>query len=230
MAALKSLGRGVGTTVRGLIYAIVGTVVVALVIGLAPAAHVWAYARQDDRSSADTILVLGAAQYNGTPSQWFEARLDHARDLYEAGVAPRIVTVGGKQEGDAYTEAQAGGMYLVDRGVPQQDITEITEGADTLESAEAFGRRAHDEGWGSVVVVTDPSHSLRATDMVRDQGISAHGSPTRQGPAVSGRQEQVDSILHETGGLLYYKATHRGGGDYSFDDSTAAKLVGRDRD
>lgn len=229
MTALRSLGRGVGTTVRAAIYTVVGTVVVALVIGIATAAHVWAYARQDDRSTADTILVLGAAQYNGTPSQWFEARLDHARELYDDGVAPRIVTVGGKQEGDVYTEAQAGAMYLAEQGVPEEDISQVGEGADTLESAEAFGRTADAEGWGSAVVVTDPSHSLRATDMVRDQGVSAHGSPTRQGPAVSGRQEQVDSILHETGGLLYYKATHRGGDDYSFDDSTAAKIVGRDR-
>ena len=103
MTVWKNLGSAVGAGIRGLLYMIVGTIVVALVITLVTAGHVWAYARQDDRSEADTILVLGAAQYNGTPSNWFAARLDHAADLYNDGVAPRIVTVGGMLAGDAYT-------------------------------------------------------------------------------------------------------------------------------
>ena len=61
----STAGRTVGAGIRGLIYMIIGTVVIGLVITLATAAHVWAYARQDDRAGADTILVLGAAQYNG---------------------------------------------------------------------------------------------------------------------------------------------------------------------
>lgn len=218
MTVVKTLGRAAGAGVRGLLYMITGTVVIALVIALVTAGHVWAYARQDHRGDADTILVLGAAQYNGTPSKWFAARLDHAADLYDAGVAPRIVTVGGKLEGDAYTEAQAGAMYLEDKGVPAADITAVGEGNDTLESAVAFGDTAEDKGWGSSVVVTDPAHSLRATEMVRDQGLSAHASPTRTGPAVSGRDSQIDSILHETGGLLYYRVTRDSGGDYTVSD------------
>lgn len=215
MTVWRNLGNAIGVGLRGLIYMIVGTVVVSLVIALATAGHVWAYARQDNRGHADTILVLGAAQYNGTPSQWFAARLDHAAELYRDGVAPRIVTVGGKLDGDAYTEAQAGAKYLEDKGIPGVGITAVDGGSDTLESAELFGQRAEQEGWGSTVVVTDPAHSLRATDMVRDQGISAHSSPTRTGPAVSGREAQIDSILHETGGLLYYRVTREGGGDYT---------------
>ncbi|AGP30490.1 hypothetical protein A606_04205 [Corynebacterium terpenotabidum Y-11] len=203
---------------RGLLYMIAGTIVVSLIITFVTAAHVWAYARQDDRSTADTILVLGAAQYNGTPSRWFAARLDHAAELYEDGVAPRIVTVGGKLEGDAYTEAESGSMYLQDKGIPEADITEVPEGNDTLESAEAFGQVADEKGWGSTVIVTDPAHSLRATEMVRDQGLSAHSSPTRTGPAVSGRQAQFTSILHETGGLLYWRITRSSGGDYTVEE------------
>lgn len=198
---------------------VVGTVVIAIVLTLATAAHVWAYARQDDRTQADTILVLGAAQYNGTPSQWFAARLDHAVDLYEEGVSGHITTIGGKLEGDVYTEAEAGADYLREQGVPDEAITEINEGADTLGSAEAFAPVAEENGWDRVLVVTDPNHSLRATSMVGDQGVDAHASPTRQGPAVSSRKEQLDAIIHETGGLMYYRATEEGGGDYTVDES-----------
>ncbi len=55
------------------------------------------------------------AQYDGTPSSVFEARLDQAHKLYEQGVAATIVTVGGKQEGDEYTEAASGRNYLMDQ-------------------------------------------------------------------------------------------------------------------
>ncbi|AWT26525.1 MULTISPECIES: YdcF family protein [Corynebacterium] len=218
MTVLRTLGSMLGAGIRGLLYMITGTVVVALLIAVVTAGHVWAYARQDDQGRADTILVLGAAQYNGTPSKWFAARLDHAADLYASGVAPRIVTVGGKLAGDAYTEAQAGASYLEGRGVPASDISAVGEGSDTLESAVAFADTAESQGWGSTVVVTDPAHSLRATEMVRDQGVSAHASPTRTGPAVSGREAQLDSILHETGGLLYYRVTRNSGGDYTVND------------
>lgn len=211
----STAGRTVGAGLRGLIYMLVGTVIIGLVITLATAAHVWAYARQDNRADADTILVLGAAQYNGTPSKWFQARLDHALELYEDGVAPHITTIGGKLEGDNFTEAQAGANYLRDQGVPDSAITEINEGADTLRSAEAFAPVAREQGWEHVLVVTDPNHSLRATNMVGEQGVDAHASPTRKGPAVSSRKEQLDAIIHETGGMLYYRATEDGGGDYT---------------
>lgn len=217
----SSVGSGFGVAVRGLIYTVIGTIVVGLVITLATAAHVWAYARQDDRAAADTILVLGAAQYNGTPSQWFAARLDHAIDLYEDGVSPSITTIGGKLEGDAFTEAEAGAEYLREQGIPDDAITEIGDGMDTLGSAEAFAPVAKDNSWESVAVVTDPNHSLRATNMVGDQGVDAHASPTRKGPAVSSRQEQLNAIIHETGGMIYYRITEEGGGDYTVDASNS---------
>ena len=214
----RTIGSTLGAAVRGAIYMIIGTIVVGLVITLAMAGHVWAYARQDNRDAADTILVLGAAQYNGTPSQWFAARLDHAYELYEDGVSDSITTIGGKLEGDVYTEAQSGAQYLRDKGVPEEAITSIGEGMDTLGSAEAFAPVAEEKGWESVAVVTDPNHSLRATNMIGDQGFDAHASPTRQGPAVSSRSEQINAIIHETGGMIYYRITDEGGGDYTVDE------------
>ena len=216
MAVLNAL-RIVGAGARGIIYAVFGTVLLAVVVSVGVAGHVWAHARDDDTSPADTILVLGAAQYDGRPSNWFAARLNHAADLYGRGVAPRIVTVGGKLAGDSYTEAEAGAAYLRDKGIPGDAISTLPTGSDTLESAKAFGTAAKENGWGSVVVVTDPAHSLRATEMVGDQGVPAHASPTREGPAVAGRSAQLSSIIHETGGLLYYKVTDKAGSDYTVD-------------
>src|SRR3954449_9873451 len=83
---------------------------------------IWWTARQDARPESDAIVVLGSAQYNGVPSSIFEARLEHALDLYENGVAPVIVTVGGKETGDKFTEAEAGRDYLTAAGVPDDAL------------------------------------------------------------------------------------------------------------
>src|SRR3989475_9192206 len=46
-------------------------------------------AARDQATTADAIVVLGAAQYNGRPSPVFRSRLDHAAALYQRGYAPR---------------------------------------------------------------------------------------------------------------------------------------------
>ncbi|MGF7124396.1 YdcF family protein [Rhodococcus sp. BE178] len=188
--------------------AVLGAALIGLVLVGGTAFRVWQVARITDTTPADAIVVLGAAQYAGTPSSVFEARLDQARKLYEQGVAPVIVTVGGKQEGDEYTEAASGRNYLMDQGVPGDRITAVEEGSDTLLSIEAVSREMGQQGMQSAVLVSDPWHSLRTRTMARDAGLEAWTAPTRQGPAVITRESQLHGITRETGALLWYQLTH----------------------
>ncbi len=178
-----------------------------LVVG-GTAVRAWQVARIDDHTPADAIVVLGAAQYSGTPSSVFEARLGQAATLFEEGVAPEIVTVGGKQEGDLYTEAASGRNFLIDQGVPAEKIIAVEEGSDTLESIEAVSDILRTAGKSSVVLVSDPWHSLRTRTMAHDAGLDAWTSPTRTGPAVYTRESQAHGIARETGALLWYQLTH----------------------
>lgn len=123
-------------------------------------------------------------------------------------MSPRIVTVGGKQEGDLFTEAAAGKNYLVSRGVPAESIVAVEEGSDTLLSVEAVSREMSELGLSSVVLVSDPWHSLRTRTMARDAGLDAWTAPTRQGPAVFTRESQLHGIARETGALIWYQITH----------------------
>jgi uncharacterized SAM-binding protein YcdF (DUF218 family) len=198
-------GPGVGAWVMRLV---AGALVVAALVVLGTAFRVWQVARLDDRRPVDVVVVLGAAQYDGTPSSIFAYRLRHAEALYERGLAPVIVTTGGNRAGDAFTEAEAGRRYLLERGVPASAVVAIGEGADTLESLRAVADRAHETGWHSALVVSDPWHSLRARTMARDSGLSAWTSPTRSGPIVQTRETQARYILRETAALLYYRLTH----------------------
>ena len=168
---------------------------------------IWWTARHDSRPSADAIVVLGSAQYNGRPSSIFEARLEHALSLWEDGVAPVVVTVGGKAAGDQFTEAEAGRDYLLDAGIPAESLLPVQEGVDTLESMRAVGAAFAERGWSDAVLVTDPWHAMRAERMAEDAGISAESSPTRQGPAVQTRNTQFRYILRETAAYLLYRVT-----------------------
>ncbi|MGY1638602.1 YdcF family protein [Geodermatophilus sp. SYSU D00742] len=187
---------------------VVGAAVLAFFLLVASTATaIWWTARQDSRPSSDAIVVLGSAQYNGVPSSIFEARLEHALRLYEAGVAPVVVTVGGKAAGDQFTEAVAGRDYLAGSGVPAEDLLAVEQGVDTLESMRAVATAFDERGWGSAVLVTDPWHAMRAERMAEDAGIAADSSPTRQGPAVQTRTTQFRYILRETAAYLLYRAT-----------------------
>ena len=199
-----------GVRLGSLISRIVGAAVLAFVLlVVSTALGIWWTARQDSRPHSDAIVVLGSAQYNGVPSSIFEARLEHARKLYEQGVAPVIVTVGGKADGDQFTEAEAGRDYLAQTGVPAEALLAVPAGADTLESIRAVADTFTEQGWDSAVLVTDPWHALRAERMAEDAGIDAESSPTRQGPAVQTRATQFRYILRETAAYLYYRLFHR---------------------
>jgi uncharacterized SAM-binding protein YcdF (DUF218 family) len=198
----------VGVRAGSLVGRVVGAFalsVVLLVVSTATA--IWWTARQDSRPSSDAIVVLGSAQYNGVPSSIFEARLEHALRLYENGVAPVVVTVGGKADGDMFTEAESGRAYLAEAGVPEDALLAVEQGVDTLESMRAVGIAFGERGWDSAVLVTDPWHAMRAERMAEDAGIAAESSPTRQGPAVQTRATQFRYILRETAAYLLYRAT-----------------------
>ncbi|MGH3978815.1 MAG: YdcF family protein [Pseudonocardiaceae bacterium] len=197
-----------GTLGRVVVRVVLGAVLVtALVVG-GTVFRVWQVARVDDRSDADIVVVLGAAQYNGEPSEVLGSRLDHAARLWRDGVAPMIVTVGGRRDGDTYTEGEAGKSYLTSYGIPGDAVVAIGEGADTLGSVQAVADRARSEGWSAAVIVSDPWHSMRAATMASDEGLEVTTSPTRSGPTVQTRQIQARYIVRESAALLYYRLTH----------------------
>ena len=197
-----------GVRAGSLVGRVVGAFVLAVVLlVVSTATAIWWTARQDSQPHSDAIVVLGTAQYNGVPSAIFQARLEHAITLYQQGVAPMVVTVGGKKAGDQFTEAEAGRDYLAEAGVPEDALLAVEEGVDTLESMRAVGTVFHERGWDSAVLVTDPWHAMRAERMAEDAGITADSSPTRQGPAVQTRTTQFRYILRETAAYLLYRAT-----------------------
>ena len=150
--------------------------------------QVWRAARSDDARPSQAIVVLGAAQFDGRPSAVFRARLDHAADLYDDGIAPTIVVTGGKQERDRFTEATAGADYLVSKGVPDSAILRETTSRSSWESLSATANFLEERGMTRVVLVSDPFHSLRIESIADELGLDAVTSPTRTSP-ITGASE-----------------------------------------
>lgn len=153
--------------------------------------QVWQASRADGRAAADAIVVLGAAQYNGRPSPVLSRRLDHALELYEQGLAPLVVVTGGRQEGDRFTEAQAGYNYLRARGVPDEAIRLEVQGVSTYESLASTSRFLRREGIRDVVLVSSPAHAKRIAEVAREVGMRASVSP-------SAGSASVETLLRET--------------------------------
>ena len=144
--------------------------------------RIWMQGQRDDQRPADAIVVMGAAQYNGRPSPVFAARLDHAVELFHAGVAQRLIVTGGKADGDRTTEAATARAYAIAHGVPADAILGEDASRTTLESIRAVGDVLRKHDLKDAVFVSDRPHMLRVLRMAADEGITAWGSPTRDQP------------------------------------------------
>ena len=141
--------------------------------------QVWNTGRSDDRQPVDAIVVLGAAQYDGRPSPQFQARLDHALELWKLDLASYIVVTGGKQVGDRFTEAAAARKFFEANGVTDNLIFEENLGKTTYASLLAVSRVASERKIERVLIVSDPFHQLRAKLIAQEVGLDAITSATR---------------------------------------------------
>jgi uncharacterized SAM-binding protein YcdF (DUF218 family) len=144
--------------------------------------QVHATGRSDQARTVDAIVVLGAAQYDGRPSPQLAARLDHAVELWDRGLARVVVVTGGNQPGDRFTEAEASANYLIDRGVPAESILQESSGHSTYASLDNAAALLRQRGLYRVLLVSDPFHSLRARLIAQELGLVAYVSPTRTSP------------------------------------------------
>jgi uncharacterized SAM-binding protein YcdF (DUF218 family) len=132
---------------------------------------------RDEARKSDVILVLGAAEYRGRPSPVLRARLDHALELYNRGIAPRIMTTGGAGGDPVFTEGGVGRSYLIGRGVPSEAIVVENESESTVESLAMASEIMQRMGLHSVVVVSDGYHIYRVKKMLQNRGLEVYGSP-----------------------------------------------------
>jgi uncharacterized SAM-binding protein YcdF (DUF218 family) len=131
----------------------------------------------DETRPADVAIVLGAAvERGGRPSPSLRVRTQHAIELYRAGRVKTLFFTGGLGR-NAPTEAEAMRRLALAAGVPDTALVLDETATSTQESINAALREARARGWETVLVVTEPFHTLRARQMARDAGLDAYASP-----------------------------------------------------
>lgn len=132
----------------------------------------------------DCVLVLGAGVWGDNPSPMLEDRLLKGIELYNKGIAPKIIMSGDHGQDD-YDEVNIMKEYAIKKGVPSEDIFMDHAGFSTYESIyrakEIFGVK-------NLIIVTQEYHLYRALYIANRLGLNAYG---------------VNSDPREYGGQLY---------------------------
>ncbi len=139
-------------------------------------------AQRDEARLADAIVVFGAAQYNGTPSPVFKARLEHTFTLEDQGLAPLVITTGGSGGDPHFTEAGVAQDYLVQKGMDANSIIADPQSETTYSSVQAVATLLKERHASTCIVVSDGFHLFRIKKMFSARGITAYGSPDPESP------------------------------------------------
>jgi len=153
---------------------------------------------------ADAIIVLGAAEYAGRPSPVLKARLDHAFDLFQRGVAPVVITTGGSGDDPKYSEGGVGHDYLMRRGIPEASLIAETQGSDTAQSAERIAVIMHKNHMKTCIAVSDEYHVFRIRKLLEHEGLKVYVAPRPDSRPRSLRQ-RIHAVIREAIGYMAWR-------------------------
>jgi uncharacterized SAM-binding protein YcdF (DUF218 family) len=143
------------------------------------------YGRTPQSVRPAALVVLGSRIIDGRVPPLLASRLDRAIALYRrqsaSGPAPLIIPSGGKGDDETRAEGAAMAEYLLERGVPAQDVRPETASRNTRENLVLSARVQHEAGRdGPALAVTNDYHVLRAAILAREVGSDTQvvGAPT----------------------------------------------------
>lgn len=121
--------------------------------------------------NVDCILVLGAGIWGDKPSPILQDRLDKAIELYNEGIAKKIIMSGDNGQ-NGYDEVNVMKNYAIDNGVPSEDIFMDHAGFSTYDS---IYRAKKIFELNKIIVVTQKYHLYRALYLAGKMDIDAYG-------------------------------------------------------
>ena len=129
------------------------------------------FSRAEDTPARDVAIVLGARAWKSGPSSILRDRLDVGVALYKQGKVRKLVLSGdhGRRE---YDEVNVMRRYVLERGVPPQDVFLDHAGFRTYDT---LVRARKVFGIQSAVLVTNSFHQPRSIYTAKACGIDAVG-------------------------------------------------------
>ncbi len=117
-------------------------------------------------------VILGTAVPGGKPSIRLQARLDRAVELYHSGYYTEVIVSGGTGA-EGFDEAMVMKNYLVERGVPADQIYADSNGVDTYATARFTAAWLKEHNQTEILVISQFFH-LPRTEMT----LQRFGVPT----------------------------------------------------
>jgi uncharacterized SAM-binding protein YcdF (DUF218 family) len=206
---------GVARFERLLVVAAAAGVSLWLVVAFTPLTH-WmgaALVRRDPLQKADAVFVLASGlQADGDFSTAAMSRLVSGLELLGEGWAPRLVLSELPLPRPRYRDAACD---LMDSLGLSREILVVGPVRNTHDEAVAVGELVRELGFERLLVVTSPSHSLRASLALEAEGVKVISVPSVEtmfdyenlGAVIHGddRVRAFGVFIHEHAGLLYYR-------------------------
>jgi uncharacterized SAM-binding protein YcdF (DUF218 family) len=189
---------------RGMLWLAATVLVLAGILLLVISIRIVHEASREELRPADAIIVFGAAEYSGRPSPVYRARLDHAFELFQRGIAPVVITTGGSGSDPDYSEGGVGRDYLMRRGIPERNLIAETQGSDTAQSAQRVAVIMRANGMHRCVAVSDEYHVFRTKELLENQGLQVYVAP-RPGSRPHSRWQRALAVLRESVSYLLWR-------------------------
>ncbi|MGE5654659.1 MAG: YdcF family protein [Bacillota bacterium] len=161
--------------------------------------------RAGDLTSADAIVVLGAAVWpGGQPSPALLDRANHGAELYRRAKAHQIIVSGGVGKNPP-SEAQVAAEIMKAAGIPEEALILDESAYNTWSSAKAVAELAQARGITSLILVSDGFHLARSRAIFEDFGFEVQLSAPHNPNAAIGSYRWQRSELREAVALAAYR-------------------------
>jgi len=161
---------------RKIYVVLLSLVVFGIIFYVGLVVKIYSYVNINEAQMADVIVVMGASQWGGQPSPVFQARLDHAFSLYQAGFFSDFILTGGVGDGEKISESETGRNYLMEKDITSQHIFMEKKGRTSLQSLEQVVQILEDQKMDSIILVSDGFHVMRLKKMAKDLKINVYVS------------------------------------------------------
>lgn len=160
-------------------------------------ANIYRHGVVSDIPKADTIIVLGAAQWDGAPSPIFQARLDLAHKLYTQGYATSIIVTGGKIIENPQSDSSVGKAYLIRNGINADRIFTEEHSRTTLQNLISAREIMESQNLQSAILISHDFHMMRAQQMAKGLGMTVFPAPTKTKDKLSKlRYATREAVMH----------------------------------
>jgi uncharacterized SAM-binding protein YcdF (DUF218 family) len=186
----------------------VGSGIICFCIFLSSVIFILAHPFVDVAKKSDAIVALGrGVTEDGYPCT--AERVRQAARLYKQGIAPVVIFAGGKLPVDYDVEAKVMKEIGLSEDVPEKSMLVEGKSHNTYEDLLYTKEILIKNNLHSMVIVSDQFHETRAGLIAKKLGISYTLSPATKSNCTQKFPQNLESLIHESLGIIYYKLRGR---------------------